>query len=51
LSAGGRTGDVVETATEPAIARCADRPITTTPASCDGILEVPVEGRKLPRAL
>ena len=32
--------------TYPAIARCADRPITTTPASRDGILHVPVQGAR-----
>jgi hypothetical protein len=30
---------------EPAIAQCADRPITTTPASRDSILDVPLEDR------
>ena len=30
--------------TEPAIAGCADRPITTTPASRDSFLDMPVEG-------
>ena len=28
-----------------AIVRCADRPITTTPASRDSILNVPLENR------
>jgi len=37
--------------TEPAIARCADHPITTAPASRDSILDVPLVGTLQGRVL